>query len=339
MTATIFITGATGLIGFRILLAALTAGHNVCYVARSEEKAQIVSSNPAVQKLAPGDRLFSIIVPDLSVDGAFDEALKGVTHVIHAGAPTPVPTHDPMTEIYDPTIKIATNLLSSALKSPSLQRFVITSSIVANLGLTSSSSAVNAYTRPPLPNPVPSAFSNVFEGYVTAKIVELYNTDEFIKTHNPPFTISHVFPGYVFGRNELALDPVAMQTQNSSNNLLMMAMLGTEPPYHLLGGFVHVDDLADIHLRVLFLEPQVGEVQDFGILTKVDYETIFDYVQEAYPRAVANGIFKRGKVTNLPIAYDPSNIEELLGRKPKSFRSAVLDVAGQYLDQLGIEKA
>lgn len=103
MTETFLITGASGLIGFRILLAALAAGHNVRYTVRSEEKAKIVSNNPAVKKLGAGERLVPIVIPDLTIDGAFDSAVQKVTHIIHTGSPVPVPTFDPTTQVYEPT--------------------------------------------------------------------------------------------------------------------------------------------------------------------------------------------------------------------------------------------
>lgn len=338
MATTILITGATGLIGFRILLGALAGGYNVRYTARSEEKARAVSSNPAVQKLTPGDRLSPVIIPDFTVDGAFDSALEGVTHIIHAGSPVPVPTYDPTAQIFEPTVKISSGLLSSALKTPSVQRVVITSSIAANIGLTPLLTAVSASTRPPLPSPVPSTFGDVFEGYILGKMVEMHNTDEFVKTRNPHFTLSYVIPGYVFGRNELALDAAMMQTHNSSNNFLMMGMVGAELPFPIHGSFVHIDDLAEFHLRVVFLEPGIGEPTDYGICTKVDYGTLFDHVEKAFPKAVASGLFKRGKVLTLPVEYDSSNVEKILGTKFRSFESAVVDVAGQYLEKLGKEK-
>ncbi|KAI4861049.1 putative cinnamoyl-CoA reductase [Hypoxylon rubiginosum] len=339
MSTIILITGATGLIGFRILLAALAAGHEVRYTARSEDKARIVSSNPAVRKLAPGDRLSSVVIPDFAADGAFDSALKGVTHVIHAGAPVPMPTFDPVTQVFQPTVKISSGILSSALKTSSVQRVVITSSIVANLGPTPPPTAVFAGTRVPLPSPVPSTFSNVFEAYVMGKMVEMHNSDEFVKTRNPSFTVSHVVPGYVFGRNELALDTAMMQTQNSSNNFLVVGMLGGELPMPIHGSFAHIDDVADAHLRVALLNPETEGPTDFGIATEVDYATIFDHVKEAFPKAVVAGVFKKGKVPTLPMKYDSSDAERLLGGKLKSFKSAVVDVAGQYLEQLGMEKA
>lgn len=265
---TILITGATGLIGFRILLAALAAGYNVRYTVRSEGKAKIVSSNPAIQQLAPGSRLSSIIIPDFTVEGAFNSALEGVTHVIHAGSPVPVPTYDLTTQVFQPTVNISSGLISSALKTPSIRRVVITSSIVANLGLTPPPNAVSASTRVPLPNPFPSTFNDVFEAYVLGKMVEMHNSDEVVKTCNPHFTISHVVPGYVFGRNELALDTAMMQAQSSSNNFLMLGMVGAELPFPIHSGFAHIDDVADVHLRVAFLDPEAEGPKDFGVASK-----------------------------------------------------------------------
>ncbi|KAI0191911.1 putative cinnamoyl-CoA reductase [Astrocystis sublimbata] len=338
--AVILITGATGLIGFRVLLAALEAGHTVRYTVRSEAKALVVSSNPAVQKLALSeDRLSSLVIPDLAADGAFDAALEGVTHVIHAGAPVPNPAYDPTADVFQPTLKMSEELLASALKSPSVKRVVITSSIVSNLPPgPPSETPVAATARVPLPDTIPSKFDHVFEAYVYGKIIELHNSDGFVKTHNPHFTISHVVPGYIFGRNELALDAAMMQAQNSSNNFLMMTMTGGEPPFPLHDGFAHIDDVADVHLKVAFLDPETGP-RDFGFATKIDYNTVFDHVKKAFPEAVAAGIFKPGKVTPLPVNYDSSEAEKLLGRPLKTFETAVVDVASQYLEKIGYNSA
>ncbi|KAI1109983.1 putative cinnamoyl-CoA reductase [Nemania sp. NC0429] len=337
--AVILITGATGLIGFRVLLAALEAGHTVRYTARSEEKASVVTSNPAIRKLAldeGGSRLSSFIIPDLSAHGAFDTALEGVTHVIHAGSPVPYPDYDPITQVFQPTVKISKGLLASALKVPSIKRVIITSSIVANLPAgPPSETSVSASARVPLPDPIPSKFDHVAEAYLFGKVLELHNADEFVKAHNPHFTISHVLPGYVFGRNELALDAAMAQTQNSSNNLLMIALTGGELPFPAHDAFAHIDDVADVHLRAAFLDDPKTGPKDFGIATKVDYGTIFSHLEKAFPEAVAAGIFKRGKITPIPVNYDSSDAEKLLGRKFKTFETAIIDVASQYLEKVG----
>jgi nucleoside-diphosphate-sugar epimerase len=336
MPPTILITGASGFIGFHVLLAALTAGYNTRFTVRSEDKARTVSSNPAMQKIAPGSRLSPVIIPDFMADDAFDLALQGVTHVIHVGSPVPYPTYDPITQIMEPTLKIASNLLASALRTPSIQRIVITSSIVANLGITPDPSAgvPSAATLASLPDPLPSTFNHVFEAYVVSRILERHNTENFINTQKPHFTVSHITPGYVYGRNELASDTTMMQERNSSNNFLIVGMLGGELPFPIYNGFVHIEDLVDIHLRAAF----DSEITAIGVASHIDYESVFMHVEKAFPKAVAEGVFKKGTILPIPIQYNSDDAKRLLGSL-RSFEGAVVDVAAQYLEILGKEKA
>jgi nucleoside-diphosphate-sugar epimerase len=345
MAATILLTGATGLIGFRILLAALAAGHNVRYPARSEAKARAVASNPAVKKLAPGDHLSAFVIPDSTAAGVFDDALQGVTHIIHAGSPVAYPTLEPWTEVYEPTVKTAAELLSAALRSPGVQRVVMTSSIVANLGLGPlPTTEVRAGTRAPAPEQAPTAataFGSVFEAYVLAKQAEMHETDELIRSRRPHFSIARIVPGYVFGRSELMLDAAMMRDQNSSNNFLMFCLTGGELPFPMHAVFAHLDDIAELHLRVALLDQAEAArgPADFALAVRVDFDDAFGYVEKAFPKAVAAGVFKKGHLPLMPVEYDSSDAQRLLGGKLRSFESAVVDVAGQYLEKLGMEKA
>lgn len=185
-----------------------------------------------------------------------------------------------------------------------------------------------ASTRIPPPNPLPETFDNVMEAYVVAKMVELRDSDAFLEKNSPHFTISHVVPGYVFGRNELAFDTTMMQTQNSSNNFLMVGLLGGELPFPIHGAFAHIDDVAEVHLRVALEE---GPGRDVGVATKINYDSTFDAVESKFPEAVKEGIFKKGKIPTLPVEYDSSDAEAMLGGL-KSFKSAVADVAAQFLE-------
>ncbi|VUC38175.1 unnamed protein product [Clonostachys rosea] len=317
MAATFLITGATGLIGFHVLLTVLAAGYQVRYVVRSEEKAQTVSSNPAIERLAPGDRLAPIIIADFTVADAFDTAIQGVTHVIHCASPVPAPSADPRTEVCEPTIKMSANILNAALKTPSVQRVVLTSSIVANLGVIPPQRFVSASTRAVLP-PMPNVYKNVFEAYLLGKVVEMRNTDDFVKTKKPHFSVSYV-PGYIYGRNELMIgEAEAMKTRNSSNNLLMLALTGGKLPFPVHNGFAHMDDVGELYLRVALLDAQKAKEeklpQDFGIATKM-----FSYVKAAYPKAVKERIFKKGHLSIFPTFYDSDAAKKVLGREFKSF--------------------
>lgn len=229
---------------------------------------------------------------------------------------------------------MSAGLLRSALRSPSVRRVVITSSIVANLNPSPAPSAAvaSASTRIPPPSPVPKTFGSAMEAYVVAKMVELRDTDQFTRTQSPHFTVSHIMPGHVFGRNELALDTGMMQTQNSSNNFLMVGLVGGTLPFPIHGSFAHIDDVAEIHLRVALEEAYAGK--DVGIGTRVDYASVFDHVKDKYPEAVEKGALKKGTIPTLPVEYDSGEAREILG-KLKSFEAAVSDVAAQYLELLG----
>ncbi|KAI0023732.1 putative cinnamoyl-CoA reductase [Xylariomycetidae sp. FL0641] len=341
--STIFITGANGLIGFRTMLEALDKGHYVRIAVRSIEKAKEVSSNPAVQKLRKDDLLSFFIIPDFTVEGAFDAALEGATHIIHVGSPVARPDYDPMKDIFEPTLKMAANLRAAAQRVDTMERMVIASSIVANLGLVPPEEAVSATTRPDLPEPLPERFDDVFSAYIAAKVLEKRESDEFVKDKSPlRFTISHVFLGYTFGRNELVRDADAMQVSNSSNNFLMKALVGGQLPFPIHGAFVHIDDAAELLLLVALLDGEEMKSfhPDVGIATKVDYSTIFVEAEKAFPRAVESGALRRGTVPTLPVEYDmkgdPTN---LLRRDLKTFNNAVLDVATQYLETIGVVPA
>ncbi|KAI1089926.1 putative cinnamoyl-CoA reductase [Rostrohypoxylon terebratum] len=338
MTATFLITGANGLIGFRILTTTLEAGHNVRYVVRSEAKAEMISSNPAVKKLAPGERLFAVVIPDLTVEGALDSALKGVTHVIHTASPVPVLWNEPNKNLIEPMRKMNSNILTSALKAPTIQCVVITSSISANLGIIPPNHVVSAATRLPLPDPLPQTFSTGFEAYILGKMAVMHDADEFIREKNPPFRVSRVAPGLTYGRNELAFD---VKSISSSVNSMIKAINGGSADITVYNGFVHVDDLAEIHLRVALLNPELNPdaPRDFGVAIRMDEEAIFGYVEKAFPKAVQDGVLKKGNMPTLNIEYDSSDAVKLMGGKMKSFETAVVDVAGQYLEILGREKA
>lgn len=189
---------------------------------------------------------------------------------------------------------MSAGLLQSALKSPSVQRVVMTSSMVANVSENVKGPTL-ASTRIPPPNPLPETFNNVMEAYVVANMLELQDSNAFAEKNSPHFTISYVVPGYVFGRNELALDTTMMQTQNSSNNFLMIGLLGGELPFPIHGAFAHIDDVAEVRLRVA---PEEGPGRDVGVATKINYDSTVDAVQSEFPEALKAGVVQEGKDTH-----------------------------------------
>jgi nucleoside-diphosphate-sugar epimerase len=123
------LVGGTGYIGIWILKTLLEQGFTVRAAVRKEEKAAYLKEK--FQNHA--DQLEFTIIEDLLAPGAFDEALKGILGVIHTASPVVLTQDAKMdpSELTKPAVDGTLALLNSAAKSPSVQRIVLTSSIVA----------------------------------------------------------------------------------------------------------------------------------------------------------------------------------------------------------------
>ena len=322
----LLITGATGFVGFKVLLDALEAGYTVRAAVRSRSRSDLILSNPKIKALGPGDQLSFIEVPDILKDDAYDEALKDVTYVIHIASPLPLPSKDPEAEIYQPGVKGAANILASALKASSVKRVVITSSIVSNMPYPPVlGNVINAHSR--VPN-LDGPYTEPFSAYRAAKIHTLNATDDFGKQNKPSFGVINIIPGYVFGRNEMATDTASLLT--GSNRLLLSLLQGATIPVPQLGGVAHVNDVAKVHL--LALNEEIQGRQDFGVNIPTVYDDAFDIVKKHFPKAVEDGIFTQGHQPSLGVNWDASQTEEHFGLKFKTYEHMVVDVAGQYLE-------
>ena len=70
-----------------MLVEALEAGFHVRAAVRSATKADKILAAPSIKRLNPGNKLEFANVPDMLVEGAYDEAIKGATFAIHVASP------------------------------------------------------------------------------------------------------------------------------------------------------------------------------------------------------------------------------------------------------------
>ena len=119
------------MIGFRVLSLLLKDGYNVRVAVRNEsgfEKLKMFKS------VAPYiSQMNCVIVPDITVSGAYDEALQGsVKHVIHIASPLAHSDEgDYHANLVVPAVKGTIGMLESAAKVSSVGRVVITASILS----------------------------------------------------------------------------------------------------------------------------------------------------------------------------------------------------------------
>ena len=68
---------------------------------------------------------------NLLEEGSFDSAIDGCQGVFHTASPFYHDVKDPQAELLDPAVKGTINVLSTCLKTPSVKRVVLTSSIAS----------------------------------------------------------------------------------------------------------------------------------------------------------------------------------------------------------------
>ena len=341
----IFLTGATGFVGFRILILALEAGFQVRCAVRSQSKADALLANPVLQNLLSKDQDSTsfVVLSDFSVEGAFNQALQDIKYVIHCASPEPGPTHmDWMREVVTPAVKITSEILNSSRKTQSVRRMVITSSAagiipyeILTYGDSKSDKMWTANDRIPVDQ---GPYENVVQAYNASKAAALEAIANFMEKYGETcgFDVINVLPGWVIGRNDLAIDPTGAVSW--TNWSAMGNVFGHVSQRATVPAPGHLDDVARVHL--LSLNPDVKGGQNFGVCLNADWSDTLEIVRKNFPEAVSKGIFPlNGQQPNVNVKFDASETEKALGIKFQSFESQVRSVAAHYLELLSIPGA
>lgn len=127
----VLVTGANGFIGARTVEAFLLAGYSVRGAVRSSNSATDLLN--ALSSYAASGQLSTAIVPDITAQGAFDEAVKGVAAIAHLASPVNF-TNTDVEQVLGAAVNGTLGILDSAAKEPGLKSFVYVSSIAAIRG-------------------------------------------------------------------------------------------------------------------------------------------------------------------------------------------------------------
>lgn len=282
MPGLILLTGATGNIGFQILLQALQRGYHVRCAVRSDAKADVIREHSLIKKLNPSSKALSFVnVPDITADKAYDEAIKGCQYAVHVATvvASNVPGADPAKGkdlFVDPAVKSTLSILTAAQQEPGVKRVVVTSSIVANIpwrvwkgrdppnGRVYTSSDRN-------PMDIDVDFETLEHGYVAAKTASLRQTDAWMQRERPSFALVNIHPAFVIGENKLVESED--EVLKGTNMIALSALLGTRKTDLRAGSSCHPHDVAETH--VLALERpkdlQPGSCRGFALGLPVDW--------------------------------------------------------------------
>ena len=287
--------------------------------------------------MAPGKNLEFAVVEDILADGAYDEALKDVTYVIHCASPLAGQSDNYERDHIQPAIKGTVGILSSAKKIPSVKRVVITSSIAGNVpwNEVNGEESDRVYHAEDVISPNPTGpYVNHFQAYSASKALALNATIEFVEKEKPSFDIINVMPAFIIGQNELVTDP--KDILSGTNGLAFGQVLGNKSDSPTIGTSVYLNDVANVH--VLALDPKIKGNQNFAASQATVWGDAIDIVKKRFPAAVKDGRLPAdGSALTKKINYDASRTEDVLGLKFQDYETQVASVAEHYLELL--EKA
>ncbi|ORX94102.1 hypothetical protein BCR34DRAFT_499507 [Clohesyomyces aquaticus] len=334
----VLLTGATGFLGYTTLIALLKAGYKVRAAVRSQSKASKVERAPSFKALKAS--VDWVTVPDMTADGAYDAATKGVKYIVHVASPIPTFGDEPIPpEKYEEYFlkgspKGAVGMLESAQRSGTVERVVITSSTVAILPFEYFTGTTDYTIDFPAEHRIPDVsgpFKFEFQAYSAGKAAALNATEKWMAERKPNFDLVSIIPSWIFGRDELVTD-VQSFTKGSTNSVLAGLLLGTKGETPFNGNAVLSDDVAKLH--VLSLDPKIPGNQSFIASVDMEWEDAIKILKKSFAKEVEDGTLSvEGKQGTLPIKHPNKTTEDTFdGFKFTPFEKIVEAVANQYLD-------
>lgn len=325
----VLLTGATGLVGFRILTELLEQDYKVRLAVRAESKvAALKSALLRTKHAAQENELEFSIVPDMAVSGAFDESVKGgVKFIVHVASPIPAPSDDYEATLIRPAIDTTLTILHSALKEPSVKKVIITSSVAAVIP-DMPVEPFDADTVEPDPQ---GPFTHPFWSYAASKKLALNATRKFIAEQSPRFDVVNVMPSFVIGPNGFAAS--REEYVLGSNRIALSPLLGLTYPEPRPGFACHVDDVAVVHVAAL--RSDVSGHHNFGVTYNgpdgIEWDAVVEIVKKRLPGLVEKGVFPLGgRVEAQKVPFDARKTEKILNIKFKTFEDMVVDLASDF---------
>ncbi|KAH9973391.1 hypothetical protein BJV74DRAFT_864462, partial [Russula compacta] len=212
-----------------------------------------------------GDRFELVVVEDITKDGAFDEAVRGVDAIAHTASPFHFKATEP-DDLIIPAVRGTTSILNSALKhgSTTLKRLVLTSSTAAVREPTTVS---RIFTENDWNNAAVEAVkthgseAGPVTIYLASKTLAEKAAWDFVAAHKSEISWDLVVinPPYIFGPS---LSPApTVDDINTSLRDVYDTLSGARTGTQLQGqaSWVHVAVVAEAHVRATHAAAAGGE--------------------------------------------------------------------------------
>ena len=288
----------------------MKAGFKVRAPIRSVEKGELVTK--LFHERYGTDAFSTVLIPDMSVPGSLDEALKGCAGVVH-GASEMGFSPDPH-KMITPTLNMLNNILSTAAKTPSVKRVVTTSSQAVMPSIAEAGAQDSSTWNPQADGVIAYAWAEPYTPdksgavYAAGKISAERACWDFVKNEKPGFVLNTVIPGFTIGAS---LHP---QMVTSSNSVVQGMLNSVDFAVGFLKvlsptNFVNLQDCALLHLAALVNEDLQGQ-RILALGEAFDFNKIVDILNELSPEN--NLPEKLGDSTKPQATIDTTRETELL---------------------------
>ncbi|KAJ7483557.1 hypothetical protein FB451DRAFT_1234962 [Mycena latifolia] len=246
----VLVSGANGFVAAWVVHSLLEEGFYVRGAVRSESKGADLREVFA----SYGDKFELIVVPDMTQEGAFDEALKGVDAIEHTASPTNL--MGAPEELVPGAVKGTMSILQSALKyRTSIKRVVLTSSTVT---VVSEGKEPKTFSEHDWNNQALQSATELGQAapallkYSASKVLAERAAWDFVEEHKHEigWDLVVVIPPFVFGPQQGARTPGSLR---SSSWLFHRMLTEPSPPRPHNSGLCWVDvrDLGRAHVLAL----------------------------------------------------------------------------------------
>jgi len=199
----VLVTGATGFLASHVTTQFLDRGFKVRGTVRDLSQSSWLLEG-SLKPYAESGALELVAVPDLGAKGAYDEAVKGVSAILHIAYVTKI-VPDP-NEVITPSVNGIKAVINAAIREPSVREVVFTSSALSASPLIQkedngtvgryswNDAALRAAWAPP-----PYGISHAIANYPASKVAAEKEVWRSVKEEKLHFTVNVVSPAGLIG--------------------------------------------------------------------------------------------------------------------------------------------
>lgn len=134
----------------------------------------------------------------------------------------------------------------------------------------------------------------------------------------------------ILGKNELVTS--TSEFAAGTNRYVMNSALGIDTPSPMLGATVHVNDVAEIHVKALDSTVH-GNKNFIASAESVKWENLSGVLKQEFPSAFEKGFLKLGgKMVTKDVSFDTTDTEKVFGIQWKGFDEQLRSVVEHYLE-------